>query len=85
MRFEVISAVAMTITFFWDVSLCSMVNIYSSALKMEAVNSSETSVNSTIYTVSSPRSWQSSHRSKVIPIPLQLAENDERVFRLHSI
>jgi hypothetical protein len=85
MSFEILTAVAMTITFFWDVRLRIMINMFSSTLKMEAERSSETPVNSTRYIASRSTSWQSSHRSKVIPVPLQTDENDVWIFHLQSV
>jgi len=85
MSLEILTAVAMKITFFWNVRLCSMVNIFSFTLKMEAERSSETPINSTRYMESHSRSWQSSHSSKFIPIPFQIEENDVRIFHLQSV
>ena len=85
MSSEILTAVANKITFFCNVRLCSTVNIFSFTLKMEAERSSETPINSTRYMVSRSRSWQSSHISKVIPIPFQIEENYVRIFHLQSV
>jgi hypothetical protein len=50
MRFQLLTAASMKMTVFWDVALCSLVEIYwcfrwATALMMEAAGTSETSVN----------------------------------------
>jgi hypothetical protein len=42
--FEVFTAVVMKSINFWDITPCSPLSVYSSTLKMEAICSSETSV-----------------------------------------